>query len=246
MDHLTDWSLPIKILDHGYIRLIDHMGSDDSVERSARVSYSGDKTNRKEKETRKLINYLMENGHTTPFESCTLTFEVKAPIFVFRQWHRHRTQSYNEISARYSVLPNEIYLPFRDTIGKQSKSNKQARDISNLLEIDQDNLNMQATVLELMRAHSVSCYKLYEKLIKYEVPRELARSVLPVATYSRMYTTMNLHNLYNFLRLRLHLHAQYEIRQYAKVMLNIVRDLYPISTKAFEDFIISNKESFDI
>jgi len=245
MDHF-DWSLPIKILDHGYIRLVDHMGSDDSVERSARVSYSGDKTVRSEKETKGLLRYLMKNGHTTPFESCTLTFEVKAPIFVYRQWHRHRTQSYNEISARYAVLPNEIYVPSKETIGKQSKLSKQARDIDNPNAIDYSELQMLSTVSELMRAHSVSCYKLYEKLIKYEVPRELARSVLPVATYSRMYTTMNLHNLYNFLRLRLHFHAQYEIRQYAKVILTIVRDLYPISTKAFEDFIISDKESFDI
>ena len=228
----------IKLLDHGFIRLIDSMGDDLSIVRNARVSYDAEwRTGEDEGSDKRLINYLYNNGHNTPFESVTLTFEIKAPIFVLRQWHRHRTQSYNELSARYKELPEEFYIPEPHLVGKQNKDNKQMRDpmteedFLKLSIVDQDKIGIMLMSME--RQNEMS-FEMYKALIADGMPRELARSVLPVGTYSHMFATMNLHNLFNFLRERLHIHAQYEIRVYAEAILELIKPIVPVAVEAFE------------
>lgn len=218
----------IKVLDHGLVRLVDHMGNDLSVIRAARVSYDADwRTGDDAGKDEKLIRYLMSNHHTSPFEAVTFTFEVKAPLFVFRQWHRHRTWSYNEVSARYSELPEEFYVPELSDITHQSTSNKQMRTNE-----QHDNaLLMQS----YMRKSMTDSFALYKELLAQGCPRELARSVLPCSTYSRMFATVDLHNLFHFLRLRLHEHAQKEIRVYAEAMLELVEPIVPYAVAAFKE-----------
>jgi thymidylate synthase (FAD) len=217
----------IKVLDHGLVRLVDHMGNDLSIVRAARVSYDADwRTGEDEGKDEKLIAYLMKNHHTSPFEAVTFTFEVKAPLFVFRQWHRHRTWSYNEVSARYSELPEEFYVPELSDITHQSTSNKQMRTSE-----QHDNaLLMQS----YMRKSMMDAFALYKELLAQGCPRELARGVLPTSTYSRMFATVDLHNLFHFLRLRLHEHAQKEIRVYAEAMLELVEPIVPYAVAAFK------------
>ncbi len=223
----------IDVLNHGFVRLIDHMGSDLSVVRAARVSYDAAwRAGEDEKGDEKLIKYLWKHGHTTPFEAVTFTFEVKAPIFVFRQWHRHRTFSYNELSARYRELPEEFYVPARGTMGVQAKSSKQARDIGE--KPTDEELEKEYHLLQAMRCANMHSFSVYKRLLEAEVPRELARSVLPVATYSHMFCTVNLLNLFKFLSLRTHDHAQYEIRVYAEAMRNLIRPIVPVSLSAWE------------
>lgn len=220
----------------GFVRLVDHMGDDLSVVRSARVSYDADWRDELEVTTRgkmakpkdeKLIDYLWKNKHTSPFEAVTFTFEVKAPIFVFRQWHRHRTWSFNEVSARYTQLDEGHYVPSLEQITTQSDSNKQMRT------------NEEHPYSEILqRTISDQCknaFHIYNQLIVTGCPRELARSVLPVAAYSRMFATVDLHNLFHFLRLRLHEHSQYEIRVYAQAMLELIEPIVPVCVKAFRD-----------
>jgi thymidylate synthase (FAD) len=220
----------ITVLDHGYIRLVDSMGSDLSVIRSARVSYDAEwRTGEDAGKDEKLIHYLMRNKHSSPFESVTFTFEVKAPIFVFRQWHRHRTWSFNEVSARYSELPEEFYVPAVEQITTQSASNKQMRT---------DEANPCAPVARgSMESCMKECFALYSDLLSQDVPRELARIVLPLGTYSHMFATVDLHNLFHFLRLRLHEHSQYEIRVYAEAMLKLIEPIVPVSVAAFKESI---------
>ena len=228
----------IKVLDHGLVRLVDHMGNDLSIVRNARVSYDAEwRAGEDEGSDERLINYLYKNGHNTPFESVTLTFEIKAPIFVLRQWHRHRTQSYNELSARYKELSEEFYIPEPHLVGKQNKDNKQMRDP--MTKEDYGNLPIDDrmehdSLLNDMRCQNENAFLLYKDMIKNGVPRELARSVLPVGTYSHMFATMNLHNLFNFLRERLHVHAQYEIRVYAEAMLTLIEPIVPVAVAAFK------------
>ena len=211
-----------ELLDHGYLQLVDNMGTDLSIVRSARVSYDG-----KGKSTdEKLINYLMKNGHNTPFESCVVSFEIKAPIFVVRQWHRHRTQSYNEISARYTELPAEFYVPDLEQITTQSKDNKQMRS---------EDVNLEREGIQRMIDYqNTQAFKLYQQMLNKGCPRELARSVLPVGTYTKFFATANLHNWFKFIGERSHPHAQYEIRVYSDAILEMLEGLYPIATKAFE------------
>lgn len=218
----------IKVLDHGLVRLVDHMGNDLSIIRAARVSYDADwRTGDDAGKDEKLISYLMKNHHTSPFEAVTFTFEVKAPLFVFRQWHRHRTWSYNEVSARYAELPEEFYVPELSDITHQSTSNKQMRTNE-----QHDNaLLMQS----YMRKSMMDAFALYKELLAQGCPRELARSVLPCSTYSRMFATVDLHNLFHFLRLRLHEHAQKEIRVYAEAMLELVEPIVPYAVAAFKE-----------
>ena len=219
----------IDVLDRGYVRLVDSMGSDLSIVRSARVSYDAEwRTGEDENKDEKLIHYLMKNRHTSPFESVTVTFEVKAPIFVFRQWHRHRTWSFNEISARYSELPEEYYIPDPALIGGQHTSNKQMRDLS--AKADFETRDRECFILDEACRES---FRVYKWLIECGWPRELARSVLPVSTYSKMFATVDLHNLFHFLRLRLHEHAQYEIKVYAEAMLKLITPIVPVSVNAF-------------
>lgn len=217
----------IKLLDHGHIRLVDHMGSDLSVVRSARVSYDAEwRAGEDEGKDAKLINYLMKNRHTSPFESVSFTFEVKAPIFVFRQWHRHRTWSFNEISARYAELPEEFYVPAVDKITTQSVNNKQQRT--------DEQLSQAAWCADMIDKTCTDAFSAYRGLIEQGCPRELARGVLPVNTYSKMFASIDLHNLLGFIRLRDHAHAQYEIQVYAQAMLELVRPIVPVSVAAFE------------
>lgn len=218
----------INVLDHGFVRLIESMGSDLSIVRNARVSYDAEwRSGEDEGKDAKLLNYLVKNRHTSPFESCVFTFEVKAPIFVFRQWHRHRTWSFNEISARYAELPEEFYVPDAEQITTQSASNKQMRT---------DEINPHAEKMRLsINDQCRWAFKLYHSLIADGCPRELARSVLPVGTYSHMFATVDLHNLMHFLKLRLHSHSQYEIRVYAEAMLKLIEPIVPVSVAAFRE-----------
>jgi thymidylate synthase (FAD) len=173
----------------------------------------------------------MKNKHTSPFEAVSFTFEVKAPIFVFRQWHRHRTWSYNEISARYAELPEEYYIPEIDQITTQSTSNKQMRTTEQ---------HPAAQACKNIIADSCAfSFSAYKSLIASGVPRELARGVLPVNTYSHMFATTNLHNLFHFLRLRLNSHAQYEIRVYAEAMLELITPIVPVSVAAFKKTLVA-------
>ena len=219
---------PMKILDHGHVGLVSHMGDDLAIVRNARVSYDSEwrAGDDKGSDTR-LINYLWANGHSTPFEAVTFTFDIKAPIFVIRQWHRHRTQSYNELSARYRELPEEFYIPDLDQITYQHESNKQMRTFEQHPEASYYAGTMQNQNSEAFIA--------YREMLADKVPRELARSVLPVATYSHMFATMNLLNLFRFLKERLHEHAQYEIRVYAQAMLELIRPIVPVAVHAFEN-----------
>lgn len=219
----------VNVLDKGFVRLVDSMGNDLSIVRAARVSYDADWRVGDEKSDEKLIAYLMKNHHTSPFEAVTLTFEVKAPIFVFRQWHRHRTWSYNEVSARYTELDEGYYVPALEQITTQSDSNKQMRTTEQ---------HPRAQYIQnVIEAHCYDSFETYKHLIKEGCPRELARSVLPVAAYSRMFATVDLHNLFHFLKLRLHSHAQYEIRVYAEAMLQLAKLVAPVACREFEKTI---------
>ena len=215
----------IDCLDRGFVRLVDHMGGDVSVARAARVSYDAAwRAGEDEGSDAKLIRYLWRNHHTTPFEAVTFTFEVKAPIFVFRQWHRHRTWSFNELSARYRPLPEEFYIPDPEKVGAQATANKQGRQEA-----------APAGASE-MGAYVVACgaaFHSYRELIAAGWPRELARAVLPVATYSHMFATVDLLNLFRFLTLRTDAHAQYEIRCYADAMLKLITPIVPVSVSAW-------------
>lgn len=227
----------IKLLDHGLIRLVDTMGSDLSAVRAARVSYdaawrAGDDSGSDER----LLNFMMSHKHTTPFEACAVSFEVKAPIFVFRQWHRHRTQSYNELSARYRPLPEEFYVPEPELIGVQSETDKQQRTINGEADIS------ARIASNDIRLQNESAFKAYRSLLENGVPRELARSVLPCGTYSHMFCTMNLLNCMKFLTLRCDAHAQYEIRVYADAMLELIRPKFPVIIAAFEKHVLKRGE----
>jgi thymidylate synthase (FAD) len=217
----------IDVLNGGFVRLVDYMGSDLSIVRSARVSYDADWREEDEKKDEKLIAYLMKNRHTSPFESVTFTFEVKAPIFVFRQWHRHRTWAYNEISARYTELDEGWYVPEPEVITTQSPTNKQMRT--------KEQHPMSNDIADSIEYYCKYAFGEYKRLIEMGCPRELARSVLPVAAYSRMFATVNLHNLFHFLRLRLHEHSQYEIRVYAEAMLQLIEPIVPVAVKEFKN-----------
>jgi len=213
----------IRVLDHGHVRLIDSMGGDLATSRSARVSY--DAPGREEDVG--LINYLLSNGHNTPFESTCVTFDVKAPIFVFRQWHRHRTQSYNELSARYRELPEEYYIPELKLITVQSKDNKQMRT---------DELHPDAEWWrKASDANMAATFELYHEAIKRGIPRELARVPLPVGAYSHMFATANLFNWMRFCKERQHEHAQYEIRVYADAIAALLKTIAPVAMKAFRE-----------
>ncbi len=213
----------VEVLDHGLVRLVDYMGGDLAISRNARVSYDAEPR----EEDRGLIKYLLMNGHNTPFESTCITFEVKAPIFVFRQWHRHRTQSYNELSARYRELPEEFYIPELTQITTQSTDNKQMRT---------DKQNPHAIVIqEEIKGQNRASFQVYKRLLRSECPRELARSVLPVGAYSHMFATANLFNWYRFCKERSHEHAQYEIRVYSDAVLTFLDSIAPIATSVFRE-----------
>ena len=227
---------PLPVLDHGFVRVIDYMGDDGAVVQAARVSYG--KGTRKVREDSGLINYLMRHRHSTPFEMCEIKFHVKLPIFVARQWIRHRTANVNEYSARYSILDNEFYLPAPEHLAAQSGANRQGR--GDVLAPDEG-----ARVLDMLREDAARAYGHYEELLNEDaegnvrdegrtgLARELARMNLSLNFYTEWYWKIDLHNLLHFLSLRADDHAQYEIRAYAEVMLNVLQRWVPLTFEAF-------------
>ncbi|MBN8808440.1 MAG: FAD-dependent thymidylate synthase [Sphingomonas sp.] len=228
---------PFPVLDHGFIRVVDYMGDDSAVVQAARVSYG--RGTRKVSEDRGLIRYLMRHWHTTPFEMCEIKLHVKLPIFVARQWIRHRTANVNEYSARYSILDREFYIPEPDQIAPQSAANKQGR-------AEPVDTNAAEAVRALLRGEAERAYDNYLWMLNDEggnhepsrpgVARELARIGLGLNTYTQWYWKADLHNLLRFLRLRADPHAQYEIRAYAEVMLDIVKRWVPMAYEAFVEY----------
>jgi thymidylate synthase (FAD) len=214
----------MEVLDKGFVKLVDYLGGDKTVVNSARVSYDG--VSKGEEADNKLIEYLYNNEHLTPFEHCQITFHVKCPIFVARQWFRHRTGKYNEISGRYVEFKDEYYIPDAHRICGQSKDNKQCSG-------DALTLDVQRKARDKIEEACNNSFKEYYELLNSGVAREIARGVLPLNTYTQFYFTIDLRNLFNFIKLRLHSHAQYEIQVYAEKMLEIIKKLYPVSTKVF-------------
>ena len=218
-----------KVLNSGFVRLVDYMGNDSRIVQSARVSYGeGTKTVR---EDGALIDYLLRHEHTSPFEQVILTFHIKMPIFVARQWIRHRTARVNEISGRYSIMKDEFYVPAEEDVAKQSTDNKQGRS-----EEKPDASFVQSVILSLKNGQKAA-YGDYMQLVESQTARELARVNLPLSLYTEMYWQIDLHNLFHFLRLRLEAHAQKEIRDYAAVLLEITRKVAPLAVSSFENHI---------
>ena len=218
---------PVQVLDHGFVRLVDCMGSDEDIEAAARLSFNQE--TRSLDERRKLIRYLMRQRHSSPFEQAVIKLEMKLPIFVARQLVRHRTQAINEVSARYSVLPDEVYIPDYTRVQAQSTSNKQGSG---------DALDQRVTdnFVDQLTAGSWNAFHSYELAIKDGIARETARIGLPVNTYTRWVTTISAHNLMHLLQLRLDEHAQWETRQYAEAIAQIFADWLPLTWEAFNDY----------
>jgi thymidylate synthase (FAD) len=236
---------PLPVLDRGFVRVIDYMGDDAAIVQAARVSYG--RGTKKVSDDRGLINYLMRMRHTSPFEMCELKVHVKLPIFVARQWIRHRTANVNEYSARYSVLDDEFYVPAPEHLASQSDANRQGRDqVLGAAQAD--------AVRDTIRTTAERAYADYLALLNRDaageaidperagLARELARIVLPLNTYTEWYWKTDLHNLLHFIALRADPHAQYEIRAYAKVLLDVVRRWVPLSCAAFENYRLNAAE----
>jgi len=235
----------IPVLDHGFVRVVDYMGDDSAVVQAARVSYG--RGTRKVREDAGLIRYLLRHRHTTPFEMCEIKYHVKLPIFVARQWIRHRTANVNEYSARYSVLDREFYVPEPQHLAAQSQANRQGR--GDVLEGD------EAThVLDLLKADATRAFDHYEAMLNERgdgtpidpersgLARELARMNLPLSTYTQWYWKTDLHNLMHFLSLRADAHAQYEIRAFAQAMLTTLERWVPLTWAAFRDYRLEGAE----
>lgn len=244
----------IPVLDHGFVGLVDTMGTDASIVQAARVSY-GDGT-KTVLEDRGLIRYLMRHKHTSPFEMCQIKLHIKTPIFVMRQWVRHRTASLNEYSGRYSVMTDEFYLPEPEAIQPQSSNNKQGR----AGEMSDTNTTGVRWMMDAAYKHSYDIYNVllgeYEEKNKRDliydpfapddemfdqdyngIAREMARSVLPVGNYTELYWTQNLHNMMHLLKLRLDSHAQYEIRVFAQAVYDLIQPIFPEALAAFDDYV---------
>jgi thymidylate synthase (FAD) len=221
-----------KVLDKGFVRLVDYLGNDSRIVQAARVSYGkGTKTYREDKG---LINYLLRNDHTSPFEQVVFTFHVKLPIFVARQWIRHRTARLNEISGRYSVMKSEFYLPSTTDIAFQSDNNKQGRATTKVPP------RIQKQVLAILEKYQKQLYGKYEELLEINIARELARINLPLSLYTEWYWQIDLHNLFRFLSLRLDPHAQMEIRAYAEVIRTVAGKVCPVAFDAFDEHILNS------
>ena len=235
----------IPVLDHGFVRVIDYMGDDTSIVQAARLSYG--KGTKQVSTDSGLIKYLMRHWHSTPFEMCEIKYHIKLPIFIARQWIRHRTANVNEYSARYSILDKEFYLPNQENLAAQSKNNRQGR--GEILTGDQ-----AKEVLNLLKNDAERTYDNYETMLnerydgsvidekKSGLARELARMNLTLNTYTQWYWKTDLLNLMNFLRLRADSHAQYEIRAYADVMLDTLKKWVPITYEAFMDYRVGGTE----
>ena len=250
---------PFKVLDHGFVRVVDYMGDDNAIVQAARVSYG--KGTKKLNEDKGLINYLLRHSHTTPFEMCEIKFHMKMPIFVARQWIRHRTANVNEYSARYSILDREFYVPAVEHLTPQSQINKQGRGDSSLSQEELDR------VMEILKGDAAQCYSHYMEMLnipdgvsdsshtshigvsesvlqvrdqqRLGIARELARINLNLSFYTQMYWKIDLHNLMHFLRLRADSHAQYEIRVYAEKMLDILKLWLPNTYEAFCNYYLN-------
>ena len=236
----------LPVLDRGFVRVIDYMGDDAAIVQAARVSYG--RGTKRSRDDRGLINYLMRNWHTSPFEMCEIKLHVKLPIFVARQWIRHRTANVNEYSARYSVLDNEFYVPDREQLRAQSASNRQGR--GDLLEADE-----AEQVIEILREDAMRSYAHYGEMLnegpdgervdpeRQGLARELARMNLSLGFYTQWYWKVDLHNLMHFLRLRADPHAQFEIREYADVITNeIMKRWVPTTLAAFENYRLNGAQ----
>lgn len=231
-----------KVLDKGFLRLVDYMGSDERIVQAARVSYgSGTKSYR---EDAALIDYLLRNEHTSPFEQVVLTFHARMPIFVARQWVRHRTARLNEISGRYSVMEEAFYIPQASAVAPQSKDNKQGRASEGFSE------DTAEDIIKRLEQGQKRAYAEYMELVDMGLARELARINLPLSLYTEWYWQIDLHNLFRFLRLRLDEHAQYEIREYARVMLDITKKVCPRAVASFEQHMLGavkfSKKEFEL
>ena len=236
---------PFEVLDHGFVRVIDYMGDDSAIVQSARVSYG--KGTKQISNDKGLIKYLMRHRHSTPFEMCEIKFHIKLPIFIARQWIRHRTANVNEYSARYSILDKEFYIPSIENVAAQSTINNQGR--GEVLSSDE-----AAEVISILKKDAEQTYANYETLLnenpngesidssKPGVARELARMNLTLNTYTQWYWKIDLNNLLHFLALRADAHAQYEIRVYADIMMDIVKKWVPIAADAFEDYRLGGTE----
>lgn len=217
----------IKIHNHGFVGLVDHMGSDAAIVEAARVSYqTGTKATRTD---RALIRYLMRHKHTSPLEMCEVKLHIRAPIFVLRQWVRHRTASVNEESGRYSEIREMFFSPALGDLAPQSLDNKQGRE-------GEFPLHKQKAIRNVIEANNEYSFASYKALLGEDLARELARITLPLTAYSSLYWKIDLHNLLHFLTLRTDSHAQKEIRDYADAILNIIRPLFPYAVEAWEDY----------
>ena len=235
----------IPVLDHGFIRVIDYMGTDAAIVQAARVSYG--KGTKKTREDAGLINYLLRHRHTTPFEMCEIKLHIKLPIFIARQWIRHRTANVNEYSGRYSILDREFYVPAPEQLASQSLSNRQGR--GDVLQGEE-----AARVLDILKSDAQQCYDHYQEMLnedevgnmrdenKEGLARELARMNLPVNFYTQWYWKIDLHNFMHFLALRVDDHAQYEIRVYAQAMLDVLKKWEPTTYEAFMDYRVGATE----
>lgn len=222
----------VPVLDHGFVGLVDHMGSDGAIVQAARVSYGAG--TKQVQDDRNLIRYLMRHEHTTPFEMCEVKFHIKLPIFVMRQLVRHRTASMNEYSARYSVLTDEFYIPELEQIQQQSSTNKQGREDSDW------GFEERRKVQHAFQRSFFNAYKEYSGLLGDGLTRELSRSVLPVGGYTELYWKANLKNFLHMARLRMDPHAQWEIQEYARAMYNLAKPLFPEACSAFEDYAVKS------
>ena len=224
-EDILDKEFPV--LDKGFVRLVDYYGSDQRIVQAARVSYGeGTKT---VSQDAALIDYLLRHQHTSPFEQVVCTFHLKMPIFVARQWVRHRTARMNEVSGRYSIMKDEFYVPDADCVAGQSVNNKQGREDEPLPPPQAEKIRRD------FEAGQKEAYTAYSGMLEEGLARELARINLPLALYTEFYWQMDLHNLFRFLKLRLDSHAQYEIREYAKVLLEMIRKVCPLATASFEN-----------
>ncbi len=228
LDAILGQSFPV--LNLGFIRIVDYMGNDAAIEEAARMSYANATHARKISETRDLLRYLMRHRHSTPFEMAEIKFHIRLPIFVARQWIRHRTANVNEQSARYSEMREEFYIPRPEQLAKQSETNKQGRGEV----LSSENA---AAVLRMLYADARRSHDDYKDMLHtHGLSREVARISLPLGTYTEWVWKIDLHNLFHFLSLRADAHAQWEIRQYAETMLDITRQWVPIATEAWDDY----------
>jgi len=228
----------IKVLDHGYVRYIDHMGTDQTIVEAARVSYKS--PSKGDEQDKRLLQYLWKNKHTSPFEMCKLQLNIKLPIFVMRQYVRHRMQNLNEMSARYTQLPNEFYIPtaWRPQDTKNKQGSIETDNWNPVIEhtLDEAGKETAWTATASLKFHCETAYELYEEMLDAGIAREMARMVLPINIYTEIYCCWDLKNLIHFITLRDDSHAQAEIQEYGRAIKQIAKELFPWTIEAYEKF----------